>query len=225
MSRDSYLLYKLACNQRGDVTHVFTMFNFIKFHSVRYTQLSASLADEYDELRQTGSSFLLLDMIFRCISMHSEFPETDPILSLQPLRLVQRKHAYVTPMLHKLLCTIRPRISTYNWDDCKSFMKHLFRQLFECTLIWNRDRHQGLLPHEPFRIVPDASQWTRNLEFLCGIQHPGAYLFYAEHYMPNFPFYVLVKTVAETATETTTEDHQIPVEMRLQAEYDRLLGL
>lgn len=172
---------------------MFVMFNFMQFHIARYAHLSASLADEYEELQQTRSSFLLLDMILRCIAMHSEFPETDPILSLQPLRLVQRKHAYVTPMLHKLLCTIRPRITTYHWDDCKSAMKHLFHQLFNCTLIWNRDRHQGLLPHEPFRIVPDVYMWTRYLEFLCSIQYKNSLSLYRRYYAGSHPFVVLAK--------------------------------
>ena len=191
VSAESQVLYRLVCDQRGGVGHVFMLYNFLQFHQGRYAHLSASLADEYEELRQTRSTFLLLDMMFRCIAMHCEFPETDPILSLQPLRLVQRKHAYVTPMLHKLLCTVRPRITTYHWDDCKSVMKHLFRQLFNCTLIWNRDRHQGLLPHEPFRILPDTHVWTRHLEFLCSIRHQGSHAFYTLHYMAHFPFSVL----------------------------------
>ncbi len=58
-------------------------------------------------------------------------------------------------------------------ESRKSAMKHMFHRLFNCTLIWNRDRHQGLLPHEPFRIAPDAYMWTRYLEFLC-IQYKNA---------------------------------------------------
>lgn len=190
-THEAYVLYQVVRSPEGGVGHVFAMYNFLEFHAERYAHLSASLADEYDELQRTRSSFLLLDMILRCIAMHCEFPETDPILSLQPLRLVQRKHAYVTPMLHKLLCTIRPRITTYNWDDCKSFMKHLFRQLFHCTLIWNRDRHQGLLPHEPFRISPETYRWVRYLEFLCSIQYKSACILYARFYLPNQPLVVL----------------------------------
>ena len=203
-TNEAHVLYQLVRNPSGDVLHVFAMFNFLQFHAARYTRLSASLADEYDELQQTHSSFLLLDMVFRCIAAHSEFPETDPILTLQPLRLVQRKHAYVTPMLHKLLCTIRPRITTYNWDDCKSMMKHLFRRLFNCTLIWNRDRHQGLLPHEPFRIAPDGYMWLRYMEFLCSIQHKNSHVLYAHHYMGRHPFVVL--TVARPIQHARAQD-------------------
>jgi hypothetical protein len=190
-TNEACVLYKLVRNHSGDIGHVFVMYNYMKFHAERYSHLSASLADEYDEFLQTRSSFLLLDMIFRCIAMHSEFPETDPMLSLEPLRLVQRKHAYVPPILHRLLCTVRPRLTTYHWDDCKSTMKHLFRQLFNCTLIWNRDRHQGLLPHEPFRIVPDTYTWTRYMEFLCSIQYKSAYALYTRHYIRRHPFAVL----------------------------------
>ena len=180
-------LYRLVRTPAGDVAHVFTTLHFVQFHVARYARLSASLADEYDELQRTHSTFLLIDMLFRCIAAHSEFPETDPIVSLQPLRLVQRKHAYVTPMVHKLLCTIRPRITTYHWDDCKSFMKQLFRQLFHCTLIWNRDRHQGLLPHEPFRIMPDADVWTRHLALLCRLQNRAAASLYGQYYAARHP--------------------------------------
>jgi len=192
MTDEARVLHRVVCHPRGGgVTHVFAMHGFMQFHIERYARLSASLADEYDELMRTRSSFLLLDMILRCIAMHSEFPETDPILTLQPLRLVQRKHAYVTPMLHKLLCTVRPRITTYHWDDCKSAMKHMFHRLFNCTLIWNRDRHQGLLPHEPFRIAPDAYMWTRYLEFLCCIQYKNACAMYQRYYAGSVPFVVL----------------------------------
>jgi hypothetical protein len=78
-------------------------------------------------------------------------------------------------------------------------MKHLFRTLFQCTLIWNRDRHQGLLPHEPFRIVPDAYRWMRYVEFLCSIQYRHAYTLYTHHYMAHQPLVVLT-----TPTSTRT---------------------
>ena len=98
--------------------------------------------------------------------------------------------------------------TAHDWDvtrptpgSRKSAMKHMFHRLFNCTLIWNRDRHQGLLPHEPFRIAPEPDRWLRYLEFLCSIRYRGACGLYARTYARTHPFVVLSASSASSDVE------------------------
>jgi hypothetical protein len=55
---EAYVLYQIVRHpnggEHGDVSHVFAMYHFVQFHVARYPHLSASLADEYDELQRTS---------------------------------------------------------------------------------------------------------------------------------------------------------------------------